>query len=176
MLTITVDDSAIRATMSRLQEGMSDLTPVMEKIGYTLETNTRNRFETRTDPNGQAWKPWQPNTLKHYFARAKLAKGDNNTLKHYFARTKYARGDEGPGNGKLLDRSGTMLNGLSYKADAKSVRVGFAMPYAVYHEYGTKKMHRRGMLMGNPDAGTLGKQDEQAVIDILNKHLNDLAP
>jgi phage virion morphogenesis protein len=159
MLTITVDDSAFRATMRSLQEGMSDLTPVMERIGGTLETNTLNRFETKTDPNGQPWKAWQPKTLKYY----------------PFAGTKYAKGDEGPGNGKLLDRYGRMLRGLSYEAEAKSVRVGFDMPYAAYHEYGTKKMPRRGMLMGNLDAGTLGKQDEQAVIDILNQFLNDLA-
>lgn len=161
MLTITVDDSAFRATMRRLQDGMSDLTPVMERIGYTLETNTRNRFAAKTNPNGQPWKAWQPKTLKYY----------------PFAGTKYAKGDGGPGNGKLLDRHGRMLGGLSYEAEAKSVRVGFDMPYAAYHEYGTKntkKMPRRGMLMGNPDAGTLGQADERAVIDILNGFLQGL--
>lgn len=158
MLTITVEDSAFRATMRRLQEGMGDLTPAMEKIGYTLETNIRNRFENSTDPNGQPWKPWKESTRKTYpFAGSVFAKV------------------EGPGNGKLLDRYGTMLAGLSYDAEAKSVRVGFAMSYATYHEYGTKKMERRGMLMGNPEAGTLGKADEQAVMDILNKFLSDLA-
>lgn len=161
MLTITVDDSAFRATMRRLQDGMSDLTPVMNRIGGTLETNVKNRFQTRTDPNGQAWKPWAASTLKYY----------------PFAGTKYAKGDEGPGNGngKLLDRYGTMLDGLSYEPDSNSVRVGFAMPYAAFHEFGTKKMPRRGMLMGNPDAGTLGQADERAVIDILNGFLQGLA-
>lgn len=159
MLTITVDDSAFRATMRRLQEGMADLTPVMERIGNTLETNTRNRFETRTDPNGQAWKPWAAKTLKYY----------------PFAGTKYVNEDDGPANGKLLDRHGRMLRVLSYEADSNSVRVGFDMPYATYHEHGTKKMPRRGMLMGNPDAGTLGQADERAVIDILNGFLQGLA-
>lgn len=159
MLTITVDDSAFRATMSRLQDGLSDMTPVMDSIGYTLETNTRNRFETRTDPNGRPWKPWADQTLATY----------------PFAGTVYAKGDEGPGNGKLLDRYGTMLAGLNYQADSNSVRVGFAMPYAAYHEFGTKKMPRRGMLMGNPDAGTLGRDDERAVSDILNDFLAKIA-
>lgn len=158
MLTITVDDSAFRATMRRLQEGMSNLTPVMERIGYTLEANIQNRFETRTDPNGQAWKPWAPKTLKFY----------------PFAGTKYAKGDDGPGNGRLLNRHGTMLDGLTYQADANSVRIGFKDAYAKFHETGTKKMPRRGMLMGNPDAGTLGKGDEQAVLDILDGFLQDL--
>lgn len=159
MLTITVDDSAFRATMRRLQDGLSDLTPVMERIGYTLEANVKNRFETATDPNGQPWKAWTEQTRATY----------------PFAGTEYAKGDEGPGNGRLLDRYGTMLGGLNHQADSNSVRVGFAMPYAAYHEYGTKKMHRRGMLMGNPDAGTLGQGDEKAVLDILNDFLQGLS-
>ena len=44
MLTITVDDSAFRATMRRLQQGMSDLTAMMKRIGNTLETDIQNRF------------------------------------------------------------------------------------------------------------------------------------
>lgn len=159
MLTITIDDSAFRATMRRLQDGMSDLTPVMERIGYTLETNIQGRFETRTDPNGRPWKPWAEQTRATY----------------PFPGTEYAKGDEGVGNGKLLDRYGRMLRGLSYQADSNSVRVGFDMPYATFHEFGTKNMPRRGMLMGNPDAGTLGKADERAVIDILNDFLQGLA-
>lgn len=158
MLTITVDDKEFRATMRSLQEGMGNLTPVMDSIGKALETNTRNRFETRTDPNGQAWKPWADSTLKHY----------------PFAGTQYAKGADGAGRGNLLDRYGTMLDGLSYEADSNSVRVGFAMPYAAYHEFGTKKMPRRGMLMGDPNAGTLGKGDEDAVIGILTDYLAKL--
>lgn len=158
MLAITVDDSAFRATMQRLQEGMADLTPVMEKIGYTLETNIRGRFETRTDPNGQRWAPWATSTRETY-----------PTPGSPFAML------EGPGNGRLLDRYGTMLNGLNYQPDTDSVRVGFAMPYAAYHEHGTKKMPRRGMLMADPDAGTLGAGDQQAVIDILNSFLQGLS-
>lgn len=157
MLTITVDDSAFRATMRRLQDGLGDMTPVMERIGYTLETNTRNRFETRSDPNGQPWKPWAEQTRATY-----------PTPGSPFAKT------EEPGNGRLLDRYGTMLDDLNHQADPNSVRIGFAMPYAAYHEFGTKKMPRRGMLMGNPDAGTLGKGDERAVLDILNGFLQGL--
>ncbi len=154
MLTITVDDSAFRATMRRLQEGMADLTPVMEKIGYTLETNIRGRFDIKTDPNGQRWAPWADSTRETYPYPGSP-----------FAKT------EGPGNGKLLDRYGTMFDGLNYEPSADSVRIGFAMPYAAYHEYGTQKMPRRGMLMADPNAGTLGAEDQAAVIDILNGFL-----
>ena len=55
------------------------------------------------------------------------------------------------------------------------VRIGFASEYAAYHEWGTVNMDRRGMLMADPDAGTLGQADEAAVLDIVAGWLDDLA-
>ena len=60
-----------------------------------------------------------------------------------------------------------MLSSLNWQADASSVRVGFGQPYAVYHEWGTKRMPRRGLLFENPDAGALAPDDEKAVLDLL---------
>jgi phage virion morphogenesis protein len=158
MLTVTVDDSVFRAHMNRLQKSLGNMEPVMDAIGAKLETNVRNRFATRTDPNGAAWKAWRPATVDSY----------------PFSGTPAAAVD-GPGNGRLLDRYGTMLDSLNYQATAQSVRIGFGQPYAAFHEFGTKHMDRRGMLMANPEQGTLGKADEATVIDILNVWLSDLA-
>ena len=36
-----------------------------------------------------------------------------------------------------------------------SVSTGAGQPYATYHEFGTKHMDRRGMLMADPEAGIL---------------------
>ena len=68
-----------------------------------------------------------------------------------------------------------MLSLLSYNPDNTSVRIGFASEYAEYHEWGTVNMDRRGMLMADPDAGTLGQADEAAVLDIVAGWLDDLA-
>ena len=76
-----------------------------------------------------------------------------------------------PKSDSLLDRYGTMFDGLNYEPSADSVRIGFTMTYAAYHEYGTQKMPRRGMLMADPNAGTLGSDDQAAAIDILNGFL-----
>ena len=35
-------------------------------------------------------------------------------------------------------------------------------------------MERRGMLLADPDQGTLGKEDEAAVLDVLDVWLTDL--
>ena len=91
MLIITVEDSAFRAKLEKLQASLGNLTPVMSEIGDRLEEKTRQRFETRTDPNGVPWKPWAESTHRGYpWPNAKTKE-----------RLEY-----GPGNASLLDRYG----------------------------------------------------------------------
>jgi phage virion morphogenesis protein len=146
MLTITVDDSAFRDYLNRLQGRLADLTPVMAAIGQGLESRISARFETETDPSGQPWAAWAPSTRKSY---------------------------PDDGNGRILDRYGDMLDKRNWEADAKSVRVGFGVPYATYHEYGTVRMPRRGLLFEDPETGTLADADERLVIDLLSKWLDE---
>lgn len=158
MLTIYTDDGAYRSQLERLHESLGNLEPVMDAIGARLESNIQNRFATRTDPNGLAWAPWKDSTLEDYpFSGSQAATED------------------GPGNARLLDRYGTMLASLGYDSDPNRASIGFGQPYATYHEFGTKHMDRRGMLMADPEAGILGADDETAVLDVLNTWLDDLA-
>ena len=147
MLTITADDKAFRDSLAQLYRGMGNLTPVMQSIGMELESRISGRFESRTDPSGNAWAPWAQSTVDNY--------PEN-------------------GNRRLLDRYGDMLASLSHQADATSVRVGFGQPYAAFHEWGTEHMPRRGLLFSDPDAGTLAEGDEAAVLHILAVWLDDL--
>lgn len=157
MLIITLQDAVLHSYLQQLQARLGDLSPVLDEIGNTLETNTRKRFRTFTDPEGNKWDAWQPNTRKRYpFPGTPTAK-------------KY-----GAGNARLLDRHGTMLGGLSYQVGKRSVTVGFADPYAVFHEFGTKRMARRGMLTTNPERGTLGPTDKAEVLEILNHWLRQV--
>lgn len=147
MLTITADDKAFRDSLAQLYRGMGNLTPVMQSIGMELESRISGRFESRTDPSGNAWAPWAQSTVDNY--------PEN-------------------GNRRLLDRYGDMLASLSHQADANSVRVGFGQPYAAFQEWGTEHTPRRGLLFADPDAGTLAEGDEAAVLDILGVWLDDL--
>ena len=142
MLSIYIKSSdTVRAHLDGLRQRMGDLSEVMASIGMELESRVSGRFESRTDPNGDAWEAWAPSTKAQYPA---------------------------DGNKRLLDRYGDMLASLSHFADATSATVGFGNPVATYHEWGTEHMPRRGMLFADPDAGTLGKEDEAAVLDILS--------
>ena len=142
MLSIYINSSdTVRAHLDGLRQRMGDLSEVMDNIGMRLESRVSARFETRTDPNGDPWEPWAPSTKAHY---------------------------PEDGNKRLLDRYGDMLDKLSYSSDATSATVGFGNPVATYHEWGTEHMPRRGMLFADPDAGTLGTDDEAEVLDILS--------
>ena len=147
MIDIQTDDSAFRASLAQLERRLGNLTPVMQSIGMELESRISGRFESRTDPAGRAWAPWAQSTVDSY---------------------------SDWGNRRLLDRYGDMLASLSHQATANSVRIGFGQPYAAFHEFGTTDMPRRGLLFADPDAGTLGEGDQDAVMDILGVWLNGL--
>lgn len=144
MLTVTVDSAPVTEVLSKLLAKLGNLKPVMSGIGQELENRVSARFETETDPLGHHWAAWAPATQATY---------------------------PKDGNRRILDRYGDMLASLNHRADSDSVRVGFGQPYAAYHEWGTKHMPRRGMLMVDPDAGTISTADEQAVLAILDLFL-----
>ena len=147
MIDIRTDDSAFRASLEQLKRRMGNLTPVMQSIGMELETRISGRFESRTDPSGSGWAPWAQSTVDTY--------------------------PDG-GNRRLLDRYGDMLGSLNHQVTGDSVRIGFGKPYAAFHEFGTADMPRRGLLFADPDEGTLGEGDQDAVMDILGVWLNGL--
>lgn len=155
MLTITIEDAALQSYLRQLQTRLGELAPVLNEIGNALETNTLQRFRTYTDPSGKKWDPWRPATRESYPFPGKKSK-------------------EGTGAARLLERHGTMLGSLSYQVGADSVTVGFGSPYAVFHEFGTKHMARRGMLTANPEQGTLGATDKAEVLEIINHWLHQI--
>lgn len=146
MLTIGVSDGSFGVSLRKLYDRLGDLTPLMQGIGMELESRVSERFETRTDPRGSSWASWAPATVATY---------------------------PDDGNRRLLDRYGDMLASLTHEADASSVRVGFGQPYAVFHEWGTKNMPRRGLLLADPDAGTLGEEDGASVLDLITGWLDE---
>ncbi len=145
MLTITVHNATVLGLLDQLSARLGNLGPTMEDIGQAMQSRVSARFETETDPLGRPWSPWAASTRANY---------------------------PKSGNRRILDRHGDMLSSLTHQADAASVRIGFGTPYAAYHEWGTKKMPRRGLLMADPDSGTLAPGDEAAVLDILSTFLS----
>lgn len=151
-LNITVKNQSILETLDRLRASVQQTRPAMVAIAAELETRAKARFETETDPNGAPW-------AKHSEA----------------TKARYPK----DGNQRILDRSGTMLESLASRAYDNTAVVGFSAVastsgdvYAAYHEFGTKKMPRRGILFSNPDTGEISRSDEVAVLDILDDHIS----
>lgn len=144
MLSIEVKSDTIGPYLERLKARSTDLSQPLAEIGMALEALISGRFETETDPAGAPWAPWSESTRETY--------PDN-------------------GNGRILDRYGDMLASLNHQVDGDSVLVGFGQDYAVFHEFGTARMPRRGLIFEDPEAGTLTADDEQAVLDILERWL-----
>ncbi len=151
MIDITTDTSGFDSSLQQLQKRMGNLRPVFADLGAMLENQIRDRRETLTDPSGERWAAWRPSTIATY---------------------------PESGRGKLLDRSGDMWDrtGPQWKvsglASNIALRVGFDKDYPTYHEFGTDRMARRGLLFADPEKGELGAADEQAIDDVLQDWLD----
>lgn len=141
-----IEPAPVIDAFNRLISAGQDMRPIMDAIGMEMESCVSARFKSKTDPSGSPWAPWKPSTVKNY---------------------------PKDGRRKLLDRYNDMLGSLSHQVDGNSVFVGFGQPYAQYHEFGTSKMDRRGMLTADPAAGTLGAGDEEAIVGILRAALEN---
>lgn len=140
MISITIDDRELRTALDRLARRVEDTSPAMRAIAAELETRISDRFDAQRDPQGRAWAPLSGKTL---------------------ARKK--------GRGRILYHSGDLLDSLTSRASRSEAEVGFGKPYAAFHEYGTQKMPRRGLLMADPQARTLGDEDRAAILDIIER-------
>lgn len=151
-IKIEITNQPVLDMFNRMIATGQDMHPMLDAIGATMEEKVRNRFETKTDPDGVPWALWKPSTAKSY---------------------------PKDGHGKVLDRYGDMLGSLSYQVDGDSVLWGFGavagdgFPYPAAHEFSTVHMERRGMLTADPVAGTLGADDEQAILDVLRNTLEN---
>lgn len=152
MIKVVVSEN-ITSALDRLSRKLDNMHPVMDSIGMELSNRISGRFEKESDPDGKKWAAHKPSTVKSY---------------------------PKDGNGMLLNRTGQMLGSLNHQADGNSVKIGFPghrdkkgkMVYPAYfHEYGTKNMARRGLIFSDPVNGVLSRQDEDAVVSIVNDYL-----
>lgn len=114
----------------------------LDNVGQELVNSTKRRLETtKQDPDGQAWSPWSIATQK-------------------------ARQKEGTASLGLLNRTGTLLESITYKLQGQNVIVGTDVPYSVFLQMGTSKMPARRFI-------GFGAQDEQTIRRIWTEWLNN---
>ena len=143
-LAIDIDDQQVLAVLRQLADRLDDLTPALDDVGAALESRVQQRFDLKQDPEGNPWAAWAPSTAE---LRAKQ------------------------GRGSLLELTRRMRNSLNHQATRDEVKVGFGVPYAIYHEYGTRRMPRRGLLLTKSQE--LAPDDQRLVLEILEEYLAD---
>ncbi len=159
--TIVVDDAELNYKLSRAAAKLSGDT-LLSQVGAVLERRINIRFDRKVDPNGTSWKALSQNTVALYLKQDGVIDG------------------KGKRRGTLLERTGLMRASLATNVLPNAVEVGFSMPYAQYHETGTKtkkgavRMPRRALLTADWESGRLGNADRDAILQLLQKHLDGL--
>lgn len=115
-----------------------DLTPLMRGVGAIVENSTRDRFRTKTAPDGSTWADLKPSTLK----------------------TKKGRGS------KMVEY-GDLMRSITHYANSTSAVVGTDRPYAKYHQTGTKNSDGSERMEARPIFG-ISDQDRTDVLDLMN--------
>jgi phage gpG-like protein len=165
-LTFELDDAEVIAAIDEALASLQRPREMFEAVGAVLEQNINLRFQTKIDPEGNAWAPLAPATLEIYASDWFIKQ--NPEFK-------------GGTPGTLLQRTNRMLQSLAYNADNAGLEVGFSRStkgekwqVALLHEFGTEKMPRRGILTADPKEGRLGEQDQADVLDAIRGSLGRL--
>ncbi len=90
-------------------------------IATTIYSDIKEKFVDEKDVNGKRFAPLKPSTIKQ--------KQSENKIPY-----------------RILRDTGQLLNSLNYSISGNEIRIGYAVPYAKYHQFGTKKMAQRKIL------------------------------
>ena len=115
-----------------------DLTPLMRGVGSLLENSSRDRFRTKTAPDGSTWADLKPSTLK-------AKKGRGSKMVEY----------------------GDLMRSITSYANSTSAAVGTDRPYAKYHQTGTKNSDGSERMEARPIFG-ISAEDRTDVLDLMN--------
>lgn len=158
MIKVTLKDDEASAALGRLAASLTDLSTPMEKIGNALSRSTKDRMLRGETPDGGAFAPRSPNTLRKYERRKVSPRG-------------------GP-----LDLTGSMIRGIFHHAGSDSVTVGSnAIQAAVMHfgaDMGAFGANRRGgpipwgPIPARPFLG-LSSEDRTAIQEIVARWLGE---
>lgn len=138
--------SEVNATLSEIYQRLDGgLTPLMQAIGAIVEGSTRERFGTKTAPDGTSWAALRPSTV---------------AIKN--------------GRGSLMVDRGDLMRSITHHATAVSIEVGTDRPYAKYLQTGTKKSDGTQRMVARPFLG-LSEDDFTDIRELLNDFLEDLS-
>ncbi|MDD4907132.1 MAG: phage virion morphogenesis protein [Methylobacter tundripaludum] len=145
MSAIDVDDREILAALRQLQQSTGNLRPALLKIGEDLKESTKQRFSSKTGPDGQAW----------------LGNADSTI--------------ERKGRDFPLTEGGTLGNTIDYQLFGNDgVDIGSPMKYAAMMQFGGTKAefpNLWGDVPGRPFLG-ISEDDKVQILATIQRHLS----
>ena len=171
--TITVQDQGVQDALKLLSARVQDMTPVLDNIGVAMIERTKRRFETGTDPEGNAWKPNSATTLAMLAER--LA-GKSSYRKKNGDRN--AKGNLALANKKpLIGESGDLRREIHSLVSGNSLTVSSVMIYSAIQQFGGQA--GRGLKVTIPARpflpirldGTLYPEEQADILEAINEYL-----
>ena len=111
----------------------ADPRELLDRVGVTLESSSQKRFETKRDPDGDAWAPWQDD--------------------------RYAARQSG-GGGSLLSDEGRLRESITHQADGDRLAVGTPDVRAPTLFYGDSRLAWGSVPATWPGRQALGISDD----------------
>jgi phage virion morphogenesis protein len=155
MMSFELHDDEIQRALQSLQGAVGNLRPAMAEIGEVLTESTKQRFSTKTGPDGQQWKENSDFTINFI---------------HKFDGFEWMKGRDDP----LIGRSGKLQDQIHYNLIGNdALEVGSPMKYAAMQQFGGTKSefpHLFGDIPARPFLG-VSDDDKNEIMAILNRHL-----
>lgn len=162
-----VGNKDLRESLAAAVERIERPRELLRSIGAVIENNIERRFDTKRDPQGRPWAGLAESTRAQYDRQDTATKG--------------AKAGTVTRRGTLLERTRQMRDSLASNVGDDFVEVGMSRltndrkwSIPLLHETGTRRMPRRGIFLADPDAGTLGAEDEADVSAEIIDFLDDV--
>lgn len=153
MIELKLDDAAAQAKLRALKAKLGNMRPAMAEIGEELLENVKQRFETSTGPDGEAWAPNKESTLMGMLGQTKgnfkQRAGKNDQV--VGGRRLSAKGAKRAGGKKpLIGESKALSSTIHVKPTADSLEIGSNMIYSRVQQHGAGKGAFGNMKNGAP--------------------------
>lgn len=170
MITITVQDREVLATLQAITQRIGNMAPVLQAIGNDITERTKRRFDTSTGPDGVPWKANSPATMGIYSLRLGQGhrKKDGSLNKRGQARV--------AGKKPLID-TGDLRRQIVPQVSNNVLTVTATPAYAAIHQFGGQagrnrkvKIPARPYLPVKAD-GNLYPQEQTLILETLQSFL-----
>jgi phage virion morphogenesis protein len=170
MFTLTVEDRAVQAALTRLTLRATNLQPILQSLGEDLMERSKKRFASSTAPDGTRWAANARSTIEAFIkAKGGFGKKGLNKKGQGLAMSKKP----------LIGDSGSLRQQFHVKASPASLIVANSMRYAAIQQFGGRKAVYRqlwGYLPARPFLpvqadGSLYPAEQSLILAVLQSFL-----